>query len=168
MKLARQPGFDFIPLTTAAEVAALAPLGQQFEWYDVALNVGSPLDEATLAQLVAEKDIFVWRMQSDDNPQLQAYASLSRFAMAQQVYVYCPKGWDNTAVAAGIEALTQLVFAQVPDCQDVWTCLPVPEPDNSEETLLIMGFTYTPASLDNDARRTFGLARDIFTAYHDS
>lgn len=167
MELTRQPGFEFVSLTTPAQIDVLVPFGDSFEWYDIALNVGSPIGEAMLKNLMAEQDLFVWRMQSDHNPKLQAYASLSRFAMAEQVYVYCPQGWDNTAVAAGLEALTQAVFADKPECQDVWTCLPTPEPSDSEETLLIMGFTYTPASLDKGRRRTFGLSRDVFSAYHE-
>lgn len=166
MKLAPQPGYTFSPLTAAADLDAFAPHGALFEMYDVALNVGEPIDRALLGDLIAQQDVFVWRMEPDDKAHEVAFACLSRFAMAEQVYVFCPAGWDNTAVAAGLEALTQAVFAQAPRCQDIWTCVLLPEPEDAEDTLLIMGFTYTPASLDKGRRRTFGLSKEIFAAYH--
>lgn len=168
MKLSHQPGYTFVPLTEPAQWRELMAFGDRPEFFNVALNVGKPLDEALLTSLLAEKDIYVWRMEPDDSRHAPAYATLSRYALAEQGYVFCPSGWDNTAAAAGLEALSQAVFIAQPECQDMWVCLPVPEPEDAEETLLIMGFTYTPASLDLGQRRTFGLSRDIFMAYHEA
>jgi len=167
MKLKDQPGYHFVPLTQPGEYDVLVPFGENFEFYNVALNVGSPIDGTFLAELVAQQDLFIWRMEPDDPQERVAYATLCRFALDEQAYVFCPEGWDNTAVAAGLEAIGQAVFKNQPNCQDLWTCLPLPEPQDAEETLLIMGYTYTPASLDKERRRTFGLSRDVFTAYHE-
>lgn len=167
MKLDHQPGYRFSALTTPTDIAEVAPLGASFEFYNVALNVGEPIDAARLTSLVQERDVFLWRMQPEGEERTVAYLSLSRYAMAEQVYVLSPKGWDNTVVAAGLEALTQAVFREVPACRDIWTCLPLPEPEDGEETLAIMGFSHVPASLDKKRRRTFGLGRDVFQAYHE-
>jgi hypothetical protein len=165
--LLSQPGYAFIPLTTPEALAPLDAFVDKVEFYDVALNVGEPLTAASLRDLVAVGDLFVWRMQATEARANKAmYALLSRYAMAEQAYVYCPQGWDNLAVAAGLEALTQAVFTAKPDCEDVWVGLPLPQPQDAEETLLIMGYTYTPSNLDKDIRRTFGLSRQVYMAYH--
>src|SRR3954451_5664877 len=114
MKLKDQPGYHFVALTQPGDYAALLPFGETFEFHNVALNVGRPIDADFFAHLLATQDLFIWRMEPDDRQQKVAYATLCRYAMAEQAYVFCPEGWDNTAVAAGLEAISQAVFSEVP------------------------------------------------------
>ena len=167
LTLPPQPGYTLVPLTTAEDWAPLRPHGTAFEFYDVATNVGRPFDDALWTQLIQSEELQAWRMQPKNTQEPVAYITLCQYALAHQGYVFCPEGWNNTAVSAGLEALSVAVFKSAPTCEDLWVCVPVPEPEDSEDTLLIMGFTYVPASLDKGRRRTFGLSRQVFEAYHE-
>lgn len=166
--LAPQPGFTFEPLVTLdAWQQALAPHLEQLGFYEMAANVGVPIDGARLAAMHDEGDMQLWRMRPQGGGELSPlFAVYSTFARSQHAYVYGQSRWDNTAVSTGLEAMSCAIFAALPACDDVWTSLPLPHPQDSEETLLIMGFTYTPSALDKTFKRTFGLGRAVWEAYH--
>lgn len=168
IQLADQPGYRFEPIAELdAWRAALGPHLGDLAFYEMAANVGMPIDATRLAKMHSEADLQIWRMHREDGPNGPVqYAIYSTFARSHHVYVYASEAWDNTAVATGLEAMSCAIFAAHPTCEDVWTSLPLPHPVDSEETLLIMGFTYTQSALDQDFKRTFGLSRAVWEAYH--
>lgn len=163
---ARSRSHHYVRLHTEQELGPLAQqLGRRAVW-KVACKFGGPIEAAGLVEhMQGARDIAVWAMHQLLGDARVASCVVSTHALDWHVAVVHEAKFSLARHVEAIDQLASVVFRARPEVNEVWTALPLPEPDGAEETLAALGFTHVPSDLDQGEQRTYGLFRHVWSAY---
>ncbi|MBE7220498.1 MAG: hypothetical protein INR64_18675 [Caulobacteraceae bacterium] len=159
-------GHHYRRVPQGAKLGPLAArLGEPAVWH-VALKLAAPPSaDALLGRLTGERDVAAWAMAQQVGDARVATCVISTYGLDWHVAVVHEANFSLARHVEAVDHLANAVFRARPEANEVWTALPVPEPDGAEESLAALGFTHVPSELDRGTRRTYGLFRDVWTAY---
>lgn len=148
------------------ELGSLAAcLGETAVWHAACKFTGPMAPEAFAARLTGERDLAAWAMLQQVGDARVATCVISTYALDWHVAVVHEARFSLARHVEAVDHLANAVFLARPEANEVWTALPLPEPEGAEESLAALGFTHVPSELDRGKRRTYGLFRDVWTAY---
>lgn len=166
LRPARSRSHYYVRLSGEEELGALIQqLGQPAVW-QVACKLSGPIDAAGLvAHMHGARDLAVWAMHQSAGDARVASCVVSTHALDWHLAVVHEAKFSLTRHVEAIDQLASVVFRARPEVNEVWTALPLPEPDSAAETLAALGFTQVHSDLDQGRQRTYGLFRHVWSAY---
>lgn len=163
----QSPTLSWTKVWDVSKIQELYEKRESPEVYEIALCLGYIPSRDELQELFDAQELHIWRLRSLESQQEVGLAIDCHPFGDHEMYVWCFSDWDNALVEEALEHMAQRAFARHPDIAAVFTVLPKPWPEGSEDLLLGLGYDAWPSDTDRGLKDSYALERHTFDVYHE-